>query len=234
VNAAVPLPTLLMVEDDIAVRQSCARSLRALGHRVLEVTCAEDVDTETVGAADAVLVDALLPGIDGYSLVRRLRQDDVGLPILVISGSIGLQARLRAYDCGADAFLTKPVAPAEIDALVRRIVVRRRLPPPPLDLDVAAGILRGPGGVHALSRREVAVLEALRRAPSCMLTRKALATILGVPPSGVRRSSFDTAVSRLRAKVRAASRCDDALRASYGRGLQLGVPVRTGSGENPS
>lgn len=116
---------LLIVEDDGATAKQLASDLRALGH---DCDIAGDgriaLTQATETRFDAILLDCLLPFVDGIAVTALLRDRGIDLPIVIISAVDDLDHRLIALEAGADDYLIKPAAPAEIDARLR-VILRR-------------------------------------------------------------------------------------------------------------
>jgi two-component system, OmpR family, response regulator MprA len=170
---------ILVVDDDAAVAGTIARVLRAEGH---------DVDVDGDGHAalrlaraatyDLVVLDVLLPGIDGIGVCRRLREES-GVPILMLTALGATDERVRGLDSGADDYLVKPFAYQELLARVRALSRRR---PPAADRLRFAGVTMEPASHQAwrdgrpleLTRTEFALLQHFLRHPRLVLTRDQL------------------------------------------------------------
>jgi DNA-binding response OmpR family regulator len=120
---------LLIVEDDAMLADGLARSLRQSGYAVDWVDSAERaqlaVEHETF---DLVVLDVGLPGIDGFELLRRLRQAEQYVPVIVVTARDAVSDRVRGLDLGADDYLVKPFAFEELEARVRALIRRGRTP----------------------------------------------------------------------------------------------------------
>lgn len=116
---------ILVIEDDRRLADLIARRLRTAGHTV--ETCddgSRGLDRATAGGLDLAIVDVMLPGMDGISLTRTLRDRDVAIPILMLTARDGIDDRVDGLRSGADDYLIKPFAfdelLARVDALARR------------------------------------------------------------------------------------------------------------------
>lgn len=126
--STVPAPVLLLVEDDEGTRRAVARHLRGHGYRVLEAPDGEAALAAWEGARpDLILLDLGLPGIDGLSVVQRVRRDAT-TPIIVLSARDQELDKVAALDAGADDYLTKPFGMLELRARVHA-ALRRTLAP---------------------------------------------------------------------------------------------------------
>ncbi|SEN00008.1 two-component system, OmpR family, response regulator [Sphingomonas gellani] len=117
---------LLLVEDDEPTAQTLAEELRALDHRVV---VAEDGAAALVAVErdsfDAVILDRMLPRMDGATVVRRLRERGRSLPVLMLSALGRWDQKVDGLDAGADDYVTKPTPAAEIDARLKALIRAR-------------------------------------------------------------------------------------------------------------
>src|SRR5919202_1865708 len=100
---------LLVVEDDRSLADALRRGLTQEGH-VVDVVHdgAEGLDLAESGVHDAVVLDVMLPGLDGMTVARRLREEDVHVPVLMLTARDALPDRISGFNAGADDYLTKP------------------------------------------------------------------------------------------------------------------------------
>lgn len=170
---------ILGIEDDPAILRLLERGLAAFGY---EFRSAEDGETgvESAMAPDVelVLLDISLPGIDGYEVLRRIRQSRPELPVLMLTARDELENKVDALDAGADDYLTKPFALEELMARVRALTRRTREGAPSRveigDLYVdfqSRKVWRAQRRIE-LSVREFALLECLARNAGQVLSRQ--------------------------------------------------------------
>ena len=173
------LRRILVVDDDPMVATTVQRVLRPEGYEV-EVALGGSAALEQARAnrPDLVVLDLMMPGIDGLEVCRQLRADG-NLPILMLTARSGTADRVRGLDLGADDYLIKPFAYAELLARVRALL--RRMPPPAtvlqfadLTLEVETGEVRRGTRVVALTAREFALLAHFLHHPRQVLTRERL------------------------------------------------------------
>jgi two-component system OmpR family response regulator len=199
---------VLIVEDE---RKLAALIRRSLDERGIAADVAESgEDALWMGAStpyDAVVLDVNLPGIDGFEVCRRLRDDDVWSPILMLTARDGVADRVEGLDGGADDYLTKPF---ELDELHARLRAIARRAPGPRPATLAAGDLRlDPAArtVHRgdteieLSATEFAMLETFMRRPGEALTRLALLEHVWDGAYENRSNVVDVYVRYLREKI---------------------------------
>jgi len=112
---------VLVVDDDPDVRRLCGMNLAWDGHEIIEASGgAEGLALVSSEAPDAVLLDVMMPNVDGIEALRRIREseDTVDLPVVLISARVGIDDQIAGWAAGADGYITKPFAPADLtDAL---------------------------------------------------------------------------------------------------------------------
>jgi len=169
---------VLVVEDDVKMAGLLRRGLEAEGYAVDIASRGEDALWR--GAAtvyDAIVLDVMLPGIDGFEVCRRLRRDGVWAPVLMLTARGSVRDRVAGLDGGADDYLTKPFSYSELLARLRALVRRGPVERPTelragdLSLDPARRRVRRGDEEIDLSAREFAVLETFMRRPGEVLSR---------------------------------------------------------------
>jgi two-component system OmpR family response regulator len=169
---------VLVVEDDVKMAAAIRRGLRFEGI-VVDVAGAGEEAIRLVGATDydAVLLDVMLPDVDGFETCRRLRSQGAWVPILMLTARDAVEDRVRGLDTGADDYLTKPFSLAELLARLRALARRGPVERPAvlevgdLRLDPATHeVWRGEHRID-LSAREFALLETFMRRPGRVLTQ---------------------------------------------------------------
>jgi len=169
---------VLVVEDQPKLMALLCQGLREAGFAVDGV---EDgpagLRKADGGAYDAVVLDVMLPGIDGFEVVRRLREHDVWTPVLMLTARDTVPDRVRGLDAGADDYLVKPFAFTELVSRVRALIRRGGtaravvLRCGPVELAPATRAVTVTGVRVELSPREFAVLELLMRRQESVVTR---------------------------------------------------------------
>lgn len=219
---------VLIVEDHDALRDALAEVLGGAGHRVIAVGSAEAVaELPPAWCSDIAILDLNLPGEDGLSLAIRLRRAQPGIGIVMLTTRASLADKLAGYDSGADLYLPKPVAPAELLAAVAALS-RRLAPPVPADaprLDLQAGVLHTQRGPIALRAAEVTLLRALTLAPDHRLESGKLLEVLGKPVDDTGKRHLAVVFTRLREKLEMRGLPKPAIRAERGVGYRLTVDL---------
>lgn len=224
--------SIVIVEDNDDLRELTADALRAQGHQVCALACAEAVD-EALGAApaDVFLIDLNLPGEDGLSLAQRIRRAQPLVGIIIISARAELTDKVVGYDSGADVYLPKPVPLEELSAALKSFARRRqaqridsRLPGGPLRLE--GQHLQGPSGSVKLTHAEEVLLTAFARAPGGRLESWQLAELLGSDLEHFNKSSLELRIVRLRKKLSQAGATGPLIESLRSVGYQLMVPVQ--------
>jgi DNA-binding response OmpR family regulator len=174
---------LLLVEDDPKISHFLLKGLREHQH-VVDLAESGPAGLDQAGHADydAVLLDLMLPGLDGFSLCRALRRQNIAAPVLILSARDQVRDRVRALDCGADDYLVKPFAFEELLARLRALDRRGRnrqtsrlLSYGPITIDPANYRVAVSGQVLVLTATEYRLLEYLVRRAEAIVTRDQLA-----------------------------------------------------------
>jgi two-component system OmpR family response regulator len=172
---------VLVVEDDLRMAAAIRRGLRFEG-LVVDVAGDGEEALRKVDATDydAVVLDVLLPGVDGFETCRRLRADGVWLPVLMLTARDSVEDRVRGLDGGADDYLTKPFSLAELVARLRALVRRGPVERPTvlqvgdLRLDPATREVWRAKQPIELSAREFGLMETFMRRPGQVFTQPQL------------------------------------------------------------
>jgi DNA-binding response OmpR family regulator len=196
---------LVVVEDNNDLRTLLSQALRKDGHHVTPLSCAEELEDQAGSDhADAFLIDINLPGEDGLSLAKRIRNAHPLVGIIMLSARSALDDKLSGYECGADIYLTKPVSLPELSAALRSFARRRlatfkHITPKGLTLNKLE--LQGQQTSVKLSAQEAIVLTALARAPAGRLETWQIAELLDAEMDESFKSSLAVRMVRLRKKL---------------------------------
>ncbi|MEG3125439.1 response regulator transcription factor [Sphingomonas sp. GB1N7] len=202
---------ILIVEDDAATRDFVMRGLTEAGHHVVgAIDGREGLFLATDGAFDAIVVDRMLPGIDGLALVRMLRAGGDTTPMLLLTAMGSIEDRVEGLEGGADDYLVKPFAfselAARINALGRRPAPQaepNRLNVGDIELEFERRTVKRAGRRIALQPREFALLAELMRNPQRVMTRTMLLERVWDFDFDPKTNIVETHLSRLRSKLNA-------------------------------
>jgi len=202
---------VLVVDDEPAVRESLDRALRLEGYRVsLAADGAEALRAIGDGELDAVILDVMMPAIDGLEVSRMVRASGLRTPILMLTARDQVSDRVAGLDAGADDYLVKPFALEELFARLRALL--RRMAPEDgdvlryadLELDPVAHEARRSGRQLELTRTEFLLLELFLRNPRRVLTRDVIFDRVWGYDFGPTSNSLEVYVGYLRRKTEAA------------------------------
>nr|WP_321986339.1 response regulator transcription factor [uncultured Lichenicoccus sp.] len=174
-------PHVLLIEDDAKLALDVAEELGLRGFTVtMAETGPDGLDRASQGGFDVLVVDRLLPGLDGLALIEQLRRQGTRTPVLVLSALSAVDDRVSGLKAGGDDYLTKPFAMVELaarlEALLRRPIEAREsmLQVGPLVMDLIERSVTRDGRSIELLPREFRLLEYLLRRPDRVLTRDML------------------------------------------------------------
>ena len=199
---------MLLVEDEEKLAALVARGLTERGDVVDSVgTGTQGLTSARGGVYDVILLDVMLPDLDGFAVCQRLRAEGVWTPVLMLTARTAIADRIIGLDSGADDYLAKPFAFQELLARMRALA-RRGPVPRPTELKVG-GLRLDPAGRRvwrgstelSLSAKEFTLLEALMRRPNQVLSRELLLDLAWGDNHDVASNVIDVYVRYLRAKV---------------------------------
>jgi DNA-binding response OmpR family regulator len=169
---------LLLIEDYLPLVRSVSQGLREAGYAVDTAMDGEaGLACAQATAYDAVVLDLMLPRLDGLTVLERMRSQRNAAPVLILTARDRIEDRVRGLDLGADDYLAKPFAFAELLARVRAIIRRRyqssssTIRVGDLEIDTTARVVRRRGTAIVLSAREYALLEYLAARRGQVVTR---------------------------------------------------------------
>jgi len=222
---------IVVIEDYDDYREAICNALASDGHQVVGLAMAEDVDDEPYGyVSDLYIVDLNLPGEDGISLARRIRQSQPNVGIVIVSARNSLEDRIGGYQAGANIYLTKPFSLDELRAVVSgfgdRLAVSEAPQDGTLTLSSLRMLLTGPTGEVRLTQAEVLLLAAFSRVPQQSLERWQVAVHLG-NGEDISRENLDVKLGRLRKKLIACGVEAPAIQSLRGVGYRISAPIRT-------
>jgi two-component system OmpR family response regulator len=200
---------VLLVEDDQSVAEYVSEGLTAAGYTV---RCASDgemgLELASAGRFDVLVLDRMLPGLDGISIVQRLRADGNQTPILILSALGEVEDRVAGLQAGADDYLAKPFSFAELQARLEVLFRRRAIDVAEtvmqvgdLHMDLLSNNVMRAGQVIALQPREYKLLEFLMRHAGQVVTRAMLLEHVWGYHFDPQTNVIDVHISRLRQKI---------------------------------
>ena len=220
-----PSTTVMIVEDEPELAAVVADYARASGY--LPSVFGNGLEALAAIRADApalVVLDLMLPGLDGLSLCRELRAFST-VPVVMVTARVEEIDRLLGLEAGADDYLCKPFSPRELMARIKAILRRSGtgLPPRALVIDEAARRIGIHGHALDLTPSEFAILAALARRPGQVFSRAQLLDAARADSLDVTDRAIDSHIKNLRRKIEAVAPGLDAIRSIYGLGYRCDV-----------
>jgi two-component system OmpR family response regulator len=199
---------ILLIEDDPEMAEEVANELADRAYVVNHVgTGSQGAEEARRGRYDLLIVDLMLPGCDGFSIIHELRRDGVQTPVLVVSALGAVNDRVRGLKIGGDDYVTKPFAlpelAARVEALLRRPLETRTttLRVGPLELDLIERVARRGDRTIELSKSEFKLLEYFMRRPDRVVTRDMLLEDVWHYRFLPQTNLVDVHIGRLRRKI---------------------------------
>jgi two-component system response regulator MprA len=224
---------ILIVEDDSKMAELLQRGLAAEGHTVeLAADGIAGYEKAMAQTFDAVVLDVMLPGSDGFAVTRRLRTQGNKVPILMVTGRDATTDVVRGLDLGADDYLTKPfsfeVLSARLRVIARRVSTEKNavVQVGDLTVDRETHEVRRGGKLVSLTKTEYLLLDRLIRRPGVVVSREALVELAWGSERDVESNTLDVFIWQLRSKIEAgrASRLIQTVRG-------FGYAIREGDAE---
>src|SRR5215469_16055853 len=200
---------ILIIEDDRSMAELLKKGLEEENHVVsVARDGGEGLELTGVYEFDVVVLDWMLPGMDGLEVARRLRKTEGTAPILMLTARDAVPDIVKGLDAGADDYLTKPFSFAEFLARLRALSRRPKAPATPDQLEIADLTLdpgkhlvfRGRQQIH-LTQTEYRLLEFLMRRDGAVASRRAIVEAVWGPDAEVEENTLDAFVRLLRGKV---------------------------------
>ncbi len=227
------MPTLLVIEDDSAIRRGVADALRFAGHEVLEAAeGGAGMDKALRSSFDLMLLDLVLPNYDGFQILRALREHRPGTPVIILSARGEEADRVKGLKLGADDYVVKPFSVRELLARVEAVLRRSPERPKPVPhvafpggvADLERRELRFTDGERAeLSERECGLIEYLAAHRGRAISREELLRrVWRIEPRHTETRTIDMHIANLRAKLRDDATAPQLLLTVRGKGYMLG------------
>lgn len=203
---------ILLIEDNPEIRQAYRLALTRRGHTVhTEATGTGGIREAHLGTHDAIVLDAMLPDVDGFEVCRRIRARSA-LPIIMLTARDSDSDVVGGLEAGADDYIIKPVDPAVLDARIRAAIRRSAMTQPNVDdrdilesgdirIDVDALQVTRAGTAVSLSPTELRLLIELVQHHGQVLSREQLLSRVWNTRGSVESRIVDAAIQRLRARI---------------------------------
>ena len=231
---------ILLVEDDSATAQGIQLMLQSEGYICDCTDLGEDgLEIGKLYDYDIIILDLMLPDIDGYEVLRRLRAARVKTPILILSGLSDLDDKIKGLGVGADDYLTKPFDKRELIARIQAIVRRSKghsdsiIKTGKLTVNLDTRTVEVEGQPLHLTGKEYGILELLSLRKGTTLTKEMFLNHLYGGLDEPELKIIDVFVCKLRKKLSAATDGDNYIETVWGRGYVLRDPVDEGGKSDP-
>jgi two-component system, cell cycle response regulator CtrA len=222
---------VLLVEDDTIVARGITLALKGASMIVDTADTGEEaIELARLYDYDIIVLDLLLPDMEGYEVVRKLRTSRVETPVLILSGLTRPQAKVRGFGMGADDYITKPFDQSELVARIQAIVRRAKgfsqptLSVGPLTLNLGSREVLVEGRSVHLTGKEYAVLELLTLRKGVVLTKEAFLNHLYGGMDEPEVKIIDVFICKLRKKLAQAG-ASELIGTVWGRGYVLRDPM---------
>lgn len=200
---------IVLVEDNESLAKGITYRLEDLGHSVDTLSDGLHADDHLrTDGGDMVILDINLPGLDGLSILKHMRDRGDHRPVILLTARSGTRERVRGLDSGADDYLVKPFDMAELEARIRALArrqpreIRDTLSLGPVALDLGARQVEIDGVATAMPRREISVLELLLSAQGRTVPKSDLLDHTYGVGADVEESAIEVHVSRLRKRLK--------------------------------
>ncbi|MEX2224566.1 MAG: response regulator transcription factor [Candidatus Rokuibacteriota bacterium] len=229
-------PRVLVVEDEPDVAEMLRYNLGKEGYEVwLAGNGTDALRQAKEGRPDVILLDIMVPHLNGWEICRRLKQDrdTLAIPVIMVTGRVEEGDKVLGFEMGADDYVTKPFSPRELLARVRAVSRRGRLGDPTAAQILRAGELevdrqrfevKMKGRLVELTRKEFDLLATLIRTPGRVFGREELLDLVWGQDGFVEQRTVDVHVARLRAKFTAARTPVPAIETVRGVGYRFRDP----------
>ena len=218
--------TILVVDDEEDIRELVELNLRREGYRVSMCETGEQaLERVSTNAPDAIILDLMLPGLDGIEVCKQLRAQSQ-VPIIMVTARVEEIDRLLGLELGADDYICKPFSPREVVARVKAVLRRCEMRhdgmnPHGLEIDQAKFLARLHGVKLPLTPVEFALLQTLATHAGRVFSRDQLMNRMYSDYRVVSDRAVDTHVKNLRRKLAEASGKDDMIKSVYGLGYRF-------------
>jgi Response regulators consisting of a CheY-like receiver domain and a winged-helix DNA-binding domain len=223
---------ILMIEDDSSMVELVKLAVASGGHVVHSTAEGEDgVDMAKIYDFDVILLDLGLPDMDGMDVIRALRKAKVEIPVIVLSGSNGVEDRTGSLDAGADDFIAKPFHPGELSARIKAVVRRARgnsqsvITVRNLSINLTDQVASVDGVAVPLTGKEYQILELLALRKGATMSKEMFLDRMYGGMDEPEIKIVDVFVCKLRKKLAKAGAHPDCVETVWGRGYVMRDPA---------
>jgi DNA-binding response OmpR family regulator len=199
---------ILIVEDERLLAEALAQIMKNQRYMVeLVYDGIDGLDYAMSGCYDAVILDVMLPRMDGFAVVKKLREAKNATPVLLLTAKEDVSDKVKGLDCGADDYLTKPFSSEELSARIRALTRRRgevildTLTFADLELELSAGALHCGEKSVRVSFKELEILKILLSNPARITTKETLINKVWGSDSNAEDNTVEAHISFLRKKL---------------------------------
>jgi two-component system cell cycle response regulator CtrA len=233
---------VLLVEDDAASAKSIEMMLKTEGYVCDSTDLGEDgLEIGKLYDYDLIILDLMLPDMDGFEVLRRLRSANIHTPVLILSGLTEPDHKIRGFDIGADDYLTKPFDKGELIARIQSVVRRSKghaqsiIHTGKLSVNLDSKTVQVDSQHVHLTGKEYAILELLSLRKGTALTKDMFLNHLYGGMDEPELKIIDVFICKLRAKLNAATGGENYIETIWGRGYVLRDPQEIeGENEQPT
>jgi two-component system cell cycle response regulator CtrA len=222
---------VLLVEDDTAVAKSITLMLRSEGYVCDSTDLGEDgLEIGKLYDYDLIILDLMLPDMDGFDVLRRLRNANVQTPIMILSGLSEAEDKIKGLDSGADDYLTKPFDKAELVARIQSVVRRSKghaqsiIRTGKLSVNLDSKIVQVEGHHVHLTAKEYGIVELLSLRKGTSITKEMFLNHLYGGMDEPELKIIDVFICKLRKKLNAATGNENYIETIWGRGYLMRNP----------
>ncbi len=223
---------VLLVEDDSSTAKSIELMLKSEGYVIDTTDLGEDgMDLGKIYDYDIIILDLMLPDMDGYEVLKNLRAAKVATPILILSGLAALDDKIKGLGFGADDYLTKPFDKRELIARIQAIVRRSqghaqsKIMTGPLTVNLDTRTVDVEGKTLHLTGKEYGIMELLSLRKGTTLTKEMFLNHLYGGMDEPEVKIIDVFICKLRKKIEGATGGDSFIETVWGRGYVLRDPA---------
>jgi len=223
---------ILVIEDNKLMSQCIQLTLRAEGFNVFVTDQGEEgIELGKHDDYDAIILDLGLPDISGYDVLKTMRRAKIKTPVLILSGTVTVDAKVKALTAGADDYMTKPFHKDELTARLRAMVRRSKGHPQSLittgqlTVNLDAKTVEIDGKLLNVTSREYQMLELLALRKGSTLTKQMFMDYLYGGMDEPEAKIIDVFICKLRKKIAEACNGENYIRTVWGRGYALGGPA---------